>query len=47
MPYTGETLPGSRNGIVVVGGLGKVFPGMSDPRTPDGKRITVAGVAGF
>ncbi len=45
--YASETLPGSRHDIVMVGGLGKVFPSMADPRTPDGERITVVGDAGF
>ena len=45
--YAGETLPGSRHDIVMVDGLGKVFPSMADPGTPDGKRITVVEDAGF
>ena len=45
--HVSKTLPGSRNDIVMVGEIGKVIPSMADPRTPDGKRITVVGDAGF
>ncbi len=45
--YAGETLPGSRHDIVMVGGLAKVFPSTADPCTPNEKRVTVVGDAGF
>ncbi len=45
--YTSETPPGNRHDIVMVGGLGGVFPIMAGPRTPDKERIAAVGDARF
>ncbi len=43
-----ETLPGSRNDIVMLGGgLAEAFPSMADPDTPEKKGMRLIGDSGF
>ena len=45
--HMSETLPGSRNDIVMLEGLAETFPSMADPGTPEKERIRLIGDSGF
>ena len=45
--HMSETLPGSRNDIVMLGGPAEAFPSVADPGTPEKERIRLIGDSGF